>query len=103
MSFPQPPMERITFFAASAAFCLFLTVALTSAMSTDEERVTLPGDTAAWQQQHDDFHHRWTEMEREFNVHPRSDKEKREFNDQMEEAHRLFHAMNDEQGVPLAQ
>ena len=96
-------MERVTFFAASAAFCLFLTVALTSAMSTDEERVTLPGDTATWQQQHDDFHHRWTEMEREFGSHPRSEREKEEFTAQMEEAHRQFHAANDPQGVPLAQ
>jgi hypothetical protein len=88
-------MERLTFYTASAAFCLFLTVALTSAMSpkdgADPEcdelcaEILTHGDVPssgyeaqlvrAWQEEHDEFYAR-----------ERTDAEKAEFRRQMEEA-----------------
>ncbi len=118
-------MERITFFAASAAFCLFLTVALGSAMTTDCLCDGLPGDQCdycdhpaaeeqaasadlnteeknAWIQEHEDFHQRWVEMHAEYHTVPRTDAEEAAFHVKMEEAAQTFHATLQQAGVPVA-
>lgn len=109
-------MERTTFFLASAAFCLFLTVAFGSAMTTDCYCDGLPGnqcdycdepapaDTAAvtglqgeyydaWKQEHDDFHHRWVDMHKEFHAVPRTEEEDAAWHASFDAAHREFHGV----------
>jgi hypothetical protein len=114
-------MERFSFYAASAAFCLFLTVALTSAMTSDCLCDGLPGSQCdycdqenplgaaagvsdmsagfqgqyydAWQQEHDEFHHQWVELHREFHEEEHTDAEHREFHRRMDKGHAQFHGI----------
>jgi hypothetical protein len=111
-------MERFSFLVASAAFCLFVTVAFTSAMTTDCLCDGLPGSQCdycehpeaesvpamsdaglqgqyyqAWQQEHDDFHRGWVLEHGEFHESTWTEQEHRDFHARMEDAHGRFHGI----------
>ena len=111
-------MERMTFLLSSAAFCLFVTVALGSAMTADCLCDGLPGNQCdycetdlthggtqgdpiamqgqyydAWNEEHDDFHHQWVEMHREYHLDNPSEQEDAAFHEKMELAHDRFHGI----------
>jgi hypothetical protein len=109
-------LESFAFYAASAAFCLFLTVALTSAMTSDCLCDGLPGSQCdycdqispggdlpvvgfqgeyyrAWQQEHDEFHHQWVDLHGEFHAEDYTEEEHEDFHDQMDETHDRFHGI----------
>src|SRR4051812_13841586 len=105
MHFPLSRMERWTFFLASVSFCLFLTVTLTSAMTTDCLCDQLPGDQCAdcphrstedsigvdqssgslqlqykkaLLQEDREFHEEWIERNRAFHTQPRTAAEEKQ-------------------------
>lgn len=111
-------MERLTFLLSSAAFCLLVTVALSSAMTTDCLCDGLPGNQcdycetdlthdgqfgdpiamqgqyyAAWEEEHEDFHHQWVEMHREFHDTNPTEEEDAAFHTKMDDAHSKFHGI----------